>query len=276
MNFLENSGNWQLAQNRISCRCFLPLCRYADKFTEFIHSFVQSHLRRFENSLQFPVNEFLALLFKYTFGQPRCEGYMACLDIWCSFVDFINGIIDSKSSEATVVKAKYRDALTSLVSEILQKLQFRFNAPALEDMDDETIDDDEETEWQHYLRTSIETVVKVSEILPEDVLRIVDQAWKETSAIYLQLEKFIQNGKLVLPNQEECKQLHYLLRDFASLLQVIGRLSILFEGESFHVHLRDSLGIVKQLIDIASFGSRTKIYLCEVQIPILTSDLVLA
>merc|ERR1719312_1966491 len=42
---------------------------YADKFTEFIHSFVQSHLRRFENSLHFPVNEFLALLFKYTFGQ---------------------------------------------------------------------------------------------------------------------------------------------------------------------------------------------------------------
>ena len=56
--------------------------RYVDKFTEFIHSFVQSHLRRFENSLQFPINDFLALLYKYTFGQQRTDGYMACLDIW--------------------------------------------------------------------------------------------------------------------------------------------------------------------------------------------------
>ena len=55
--------------------------RYADKFTEFLHSFVQSHLRRFENSHHFPVNEFLSLLFKYTFGQDRSEAYMACLDV---------------------------------------------------------------------------------------------------------------------------------------------------------------------------------------------------
>ena len=55
---------------------------YVEKFTEFIHSFVQSHLRRFENSLQFPIHDFLALLYKYTFAQPRPDGYMACLDIW--------------------------------------------------------------------------------------------------------------------------------------------------------------------------------------------------
>jgi hypothetical protein len=31
----------------------------------------------------------------------------------------------------------------------------------------------DETEWQHYLRASIEIVVKVSELLPDDVLQIV-------------------------------------------------------------------------------------------------------
>ena len=35
------------------------------------------------------------------------------------------------------------------------------------------IDDDEETEWQHYLRASIETILRVSDVLPEEVLRIV-------------------------------------------------------------------------------------------------------
>ena len=67
---------------------------------------------------------------------------MSCLDIWCTFVDFVSGIIDSRSSGSDVVKAKYREALTSLVTQILVKLQFRYNAPALEEMDDETIDDD--------------------------------------------------------------------------------------------------------------------------------------
>ena len=61
---------------------FLYNFSYVEKFTEFIHSFVQSHLRRFENSLQFPIHDFLALLYKYTFAQPRPDGYMACLDIW--------------------------------------------------------------------------------------------------------------------------------------------------------------------------------------------------
>lgn len=279
---------------------------YADKFTEFLHSFVKSHLRRFENSHQFPVNDFLSLLFKYTFGQPRCEGFMACLDIWCAFVDFVSGVIDSRSAGADIVKAKYRDALTSLVAQILHKLQFRYNAPALQDMDDQNIDDDEETEWQHYLRASIETIVRVSEILPEEVLRIVDLSWKDTSAIYLQLDKMLvvvegegggdkpanQGGggaaagggqqrcrrrtRLTLPNSDECTQLHFLLRDFASILQLIGRLAILFEGEAFERNLRDSLGIVKQLIEIATFGSRTKLYMAEVQLPVLTNDLVLA
>ena len=37
----------------------------------------------------------------------------------------------------------------------------------------EFLDDDQETEWQHYLRASIETVLRISDVLPEDVLRIV-------------------------------------------------------------------------------------------------------
>ena len=36
-----------------------------------------------------------------------------------------------------------------------------------------SVDDDEETEWQHYLRASIETILRVSDVLPEEVLQIV-------------------------------------------------------------------------------------------------------
>ena len=43
--------------------------RFVDKLTDFLRSFVGNHLRRFEGSAQFPVIEFLALVFKYTFLQ---------------------------------------------------------------------------------------------------------------------------------------------------------------------------------------------------------------
>ena len=95
-----------------------------------MHSFVQSHLRRFENSLQFPIHDFLALLYKYTFGQTKSDGYMACLDIWCTFVDFVCGTLASTRSvdDCAAVLARYRDAFTALVNEVLSKLQFRCNA----------------------------------------------------------------------------------------------------------------------------------------------------
>ena len=48
-------------------------CSYVEKFTEFTRLFVSIHLHRFENNTQFPVLEFLALLFKYTFKQVRFQ-----------------------------------------------------------------------------------------------------------------------------------------------------------------------------------------------------------
>lgn len=47
----------------------LSFCSYLEKFTDFLRLFVSVHLRRIESSPQFPIVEFLALLFKYTFNQ---------------------------------------------------------------------------------------------------------------------------------------------------------------------------------------------------------------
>ena len=41
--------------------------------------------------------------------------------------------------DCAAVLERYRDAFTALVVEVLKKLQFRCNAAALEEMDDETI-----------------------------------------------------------------------------------------------------------------------------------------
>ena len=37
---------------------------------------------------------------------------------------------------------RYKEALVSLVTHVLQRLQFRFNQSQLEEMDDETLDDE--------------------------------------------------------------------------------------------------------------------------------------
>ena len=78
------------------------------------------------------------------------------LQVWTSFVDFLVGVVESKSAGAELVKSKYREALTSLVAEVLKKLQFRFNAGTLQKMDDETFDDDVSEPFSPFALVSIE------------------------------------------------------------------------------------------------------------------------
>ena len=70
------------------------------------------------------------------------------------------------------------------------------------------------------LRTTTITVPKVSDLLPTDVLRIVYMPWKETSQVYLSLDKHVAGGKLTVTDGRELEELHFILRDFAVLLQV--------------------------------------------------------
>ena len=81
--------------------------------------------------------------------------------------------------------SRYSEALLALASELVNRVQFRTNRAQLQKLDDASVDDDDETEWQQYLRVCIETVMKVSDLLPTDVLRIVYMPWKETSQVGL-------------------------------------------------------------------------------------------
>nr|XP_055227980.1 exportin-6-like isoform X3 [Gorilla gorilla gorilla] len=76
---------------------------YIEKFTDFLRLFVSVHLRRIESYSQFPVVEFLTLLFKYTFHQPTHEGYCSCLDIWTLFLDYLTSKIKSRLGDKEAV-----------------------------------------------------------------------------------------------------------------------------------------------------------------------------
>ena len=97
--------------------------------------------------------------------------------------------------------------------------------------------------------------------------------WRELSDMYLSLEKHVSGGKLAIYDPEELRRLHFMLKDFTSFLQLIGRVSSLFVGDGFLSRIQEGHELIKQLIDLASFSSKMKFYSLQVQ-PDIAKDFV--
>ncbi|KAI4881308.1 hypothetical protein NFI96_029925 [Prochilodus magdalenae] len=252
---------------------------YVEKFTDFLRLFVSVHLRRIESNNQFPLVEFLALLFKYTFNQPAHEGYLACLEIWSIFLDYLTTKIRSRLADRDSVLNRYKDALVLLLREVLNRIQFRLNQSQLEELDDETLDDDQQTEWQRYLRQSLEVVARVMELLPSQTFSILFPVLQEDLDIYLGLQQFIvttrTNRRLNITAEADCRKLHCALRDLSSLLQAVGRLAEFFTGDVFTARFNDALAIVQRLAEVTCYGSQISLYDVEMAVPsVLKPDLI--
>ncbi|XP_014398437.1 PREDICTED: exportin-6 [Myotis brandtii] len=219
---------------------------YIEKFTDFLRLFVSVHLRRIESYSQFPVVEFLTLLFKYTFHQPTHEGYFSCLDIWTLFLDYLTSKIKSRLGDKEAVLNRYEDALVLLLTEVLNRIQFRYNQAQLEELDDETLDDDQQTEWQRYLRQSLEVVAKVMELLPTHAFSTLFPVLQDNLDVYLGLQQFIVtsgSGKLVLFSNLT----HFFLTCF----------------------------FANRLVKVTLYGSQIKLYNIETAVPsVLKPDLI--
>ncbi|XP_007891866.1 exportin-6 isoform X1 [Callorhinchus milii] len=252
---------------------------YVEKFTDFLRLFVSVHLRRIESNSQFPVVEFLALLFKYTFHQPSHEGYFSCLDIWTIFLDYLTSKIKSRLADRDEVLNRYKDALVRLLTEVLHRIQFRYNQAQLEELDDETLDDDQQTEWQRYLRQSLEVVAKVMELLPSHAFSTIFPILQDNLDVYLGLQQFVvtsgQVHRLNITAENDCRRLHCSLRDLSSLLQASGRLAEYFIGDVFAGRFNDALRVVERLVEMTLYGSQIKLYDMETAVPsVLKPDLI--
>ncbi|WAQ95777.1 XPO6-like protein, partial [Mya arenaria] len=201
---------------------------YVEKFTDFLRLFVSIHLRRFESNSQFP---------------PSNEGFYHCLDIWSTFLDYLFTKAKGRQAEMQAIVLRYKDALMSLVSHVLQKLMFKYNQSQLEELDDDTLDYDEETEWQHFLRHCLELIARVAEILTAETFQILYEPFQEAMQIYFELEKHISSDgskrRLNIRGENDCRRLHCSLRDLSSLLQGLGRLADHFIAEKFNERFSD-------------------------------------
>ncbi|XP_044160267.1 LOW QUALITY PROTEIN: exportin-6 [Bufo gargarizans] len=252
---------------------------YVEKFTDFLRLFVSVHLRRIESNAQFPVVEFLSLLFKYTFHQPTHEGYLSCLDIWALFLDYLTNKIRNRLEDREAIIGRYEDALVLLLTEVLNRIQFRYNQTQLEELDDETLDDDQQTEWQRYLRHSLEVVAKIMELLPTHAFSTLFAALRENLDVYLGLQQCIVTTggeqRLNVTAENDCRRLHCSLRDLSSLLQAVGRLAEYFIGDVFEARFNDALTVVERLVKVTLYGSELKPYNMETAVPsVLKPDLV--
>lgn len=252
---------------------------YLEKFTEFLRLFVNVHLRRFESNSHFPVLEFLALLFKYTFQQPSNESFYSCLDIWNVFLDYLTTQLKNRQADRYSIMDRYKDALVSLVTQIQRKSLFRFNQAQLEELDDESLDDDSETEWQHFLRQCLEIVAKVAELMPEETFQILYPQFQENLEVYLGLEHCItvnaQGRNLNVTAENECRRLHCMLRDLSSLLQALGRLADQFIGEAFVSRGSTAQRTVESLCHTALYGSRLRLFEVNTAVPtVLKPDFI--
>ncbi|XP_040355641.2 exportin-6 [Ixodes scapularis] len=250
---------------------------YLDKFTEFLRLFVSVHLHRFEENSHCPVLQFLALLFEYTFQQPALERYYACLDIWAVFLEYLVARLNSKLGgglgDATV--RRYKEALATLVAEVLKKSMFKFNQTNLEELDDETLDDNMQTEWQCFLQHNLGIISKVADIIPEDVCAHVLGLFQKDLAVYLELEQFVGPEGLRVTAENECRRLHCCLRDLSSLLQAVGRLASRLTPENFTELLVPTRDTVTRLCHTASYGNRLKFYALKTAAPnVLKSDFI--
>ncbi|TRY56086.1 hypothetical protein DNTS_017930 [Danionella cerebrum] len=241
---------------------------YVEKFTDFLRLFVSVHLRRIESNAQFPL--------------PSHEGYLACLDIWSIFLDYLTTKIRSRLADRDSVINRYKDALVLLLREVLNRIQFRLNQSQLEELDDETLDDDQQTEWQRYLRQSLEVVARVMELLPSQTFSVLIETsdlpgspggsggLSGSAAVYRQIR-----NKLNITAEADCRRLHCALRDLSSLLQAVGRLAEFFTGDVFTARFNDALAIVQRLVEVSCYGSQISLYDVEMAVPsVLKPDLI--
>ena len=243
---------------------------YLSKITEFLRLFVSIHLARCEQNPQFPLLEFLALIFKYTFRHKELRGFVSCLEVWTGLVDYVSGSVENRKDAGEEILKKYQEALLTLVVEILKKSQFRLNGSELNQLDNTSIGEDGMTEWGQFLFQVLELTMKVTELLPEQVLGVIDQGWRETSRSYLEMDQVVMeiDGVRVinLNSEEDVEKVVCVLRDLSSFLQLIGRLSDVFIGEHFRARLKPGLEYVKQLLALVSFGSKNKMWTVNLRI----------
>ncbi|KRT81677.1 hypothetical protein AMK59_5852, partial [Oryctes borbonicus] len=133
-----------------------------------------------------------------------------------------------------------------------------------------------ETEWQLFLKTSIEIVAMVAEYAPLQTFNQVLILWKTANDVYCTLQNAVDHVSLTLKLEySECQRLHCILRDLSSLTQTLARLSTLFmeQGQDYTKMAISSIdNLICKMIESASIAKSIKFYHLKLNDSKLTDD----
>ncbi|XP_053698424.1 exportin-6-A [Sabethes cyaneus] len=236
---------------------------YQDKLTELLRLFTAQQWAKWSKDPHFPAMNYLNWLFQYTFFGYGALAFTERLTIW-------NPIIRSSTySESNGTACKHVDKLFALAAGTVKRMLFQHDIDQqLEMLDSEELDDENETELQHFLNQCIDTIAMIAEVEPvrvfdcvfselvnpcspyNKVLSTVGILRHEASLIKPGLDEMLDEGLDDNgPSVMRCK-----LRDFISLCQIITRISpVLYErSERTNVSLRYLVQSLVELVDVVS------------------------
>ncbi|KAM9990317.1 hypothetical protein ACTFIY_006366 [Dictyostelium cf. discoideum] len=230
---------------------------FLNKFTQFIQIFINNHLGRIETNPNFPIPDFLGLLFQYSFFQTQPESFLQCIDIWSTFLDYL---INLSQENGTSPPSKYTDGLLLFQSELVKRILYIFNNNTLSELDDEDKEINEngisETQLESYIKKSIEVVAKVTELYPEKSLENLYPLFTQNvTSFFCKAEESIKQGV----SMENEQQFQYLVKDVTTILHLFGRLADQFVV-SFAQTFTAANFIFQKLLDMCLFSVNQYIY----------------
>ncbi|XP_063222177.1 exportin-6-B-like isoform X3 [Bacillus rossius redtenbacheri] len=244
-------------------------CTYESKLIEFLQLFVNLHLHRLEEKPQFPVATFAELLLRFTFHGDSLERLLSCLEVWETFLHHLQ---DKPS-----ITSRYSDVLVSLLRQVLNKCLFCSNQAQLEELDDEDVNDDNQTEWQQFLCTCVDIIDKIISLIPASTYKIVYETWQDMCNTYTSLDTMISSKgqgeprKLCLSAEHDICRIHCVLRDLSSLTQIMGQLSAQTFGDGSVSHAQI---VVPMFIELVTFSACHRLHHITAISPVLKSDFV--
>lgn len=186
---------------------------YVDKFTQFTSLFVAKHLRRVESKEGFPIIQFLELLYKFTFIQTSLEGYLSCIEIWETLLDYI--ISQQEGTQPSLLHQKYSDGLAALGKQLIIKIQYKSNAKELESLDTSTTSDDiDNSELESFIGGSLDLIGKIAQLYPEKILNVLAPLL-DRGKQFLQIESQVNSSGFTNDILYTIKDSEILLRIFS-------------------------------------------------------------
>lgn len=219
---------------------------YEEKFTELLRVFTAKYAKRLVHDEIF--QNFICHLYQFTFNGSGALAFTEKLGVWTPLIKEIC----SDSSNVT----NYSEVFHSLVGGTLRKYQYQFDQEQELDMlDNETLDFNMETEWQHFLNQCIEVITSMGEGLPNQVFNQVYAEWQRTFESFLSFENAIDSNSfdMQIYDQNKCHFIHCVLRDLTSLCQTLVSLAGTLESSKSEGCFENLLQLTQCLLYFVKF-----------------------